>query len=129
MTKKKCKAIESALLIILIFSLILNGCTRGNILVLKDKMQIPQEKCKLLDKYVFIYETGCPHCARILPEIEKLEREKGLTFKRYNVAFEKDLRELQALGILPQGVPCVIVNCKVFIGSGYKAEDFEKAIS
>lgn len=121
-----------ALLIFLI--LILNGCSHfgnshsDNILVLKDKMQIPQEKCKLLDKYVLIYERGCPHCENVMPRIEQIEQEFNVSFKKYDLAVKEDFEAIRKLKIIPQGVPCVIINCKVYLGDGYSVKDFEEAI-
>ncbi|MEM4702985.1 MAG: hypothetical protein QXP53_00655 [Candidatus Pacearchaeota archaeon] len=110
--------------------LVLNGCSSNNTdtLILKDKMIIPQDKCKFLDKYIFIHETGCPHCANVIPRIRQVEHEFNITFKEYNLAVKEDLDAINRLKILPQGVPCVIIDCKVYLGDRYSVDDFKQAI-
>lgn len=91
-------------------------------------MTIPQDKCSKLDQYAIIYQTGCPHCAKVLPRIQEVEQSLGVTFKHYNLAIQADFNYIQSLGMLPEGVPAVIINCKAYLGSDYSVDDFKSFI-
>ncbi|MCS7134552.1 MAG: thioredoxin family protein [Candidatus Pacearchaeota archaeon] len=115
------------LLFFVVAILFLSGC-KNEILILKDKKTIPEPKCIQLEKYIFIYETGCPHCDKFFPVIRQVEKELNVSFKKYNLAIEEDFKELQKMKIIPEGIPCVIISCRVYIGAGYTAQDLKKAI-
>ncbi len=110
---------------IVLFLLLNQTPNQSNLLIIKDQMIIPNEKCSQLDQYSIIYKTGCQHCAKVLPRIQEVEQSLNLSFKHYNLAIPSDFSQIEAMGIMPEGVPAVIINCKAYLGSGYTTEDFK----
>lgn len=128
MEKKKKTIIWIIVIVVLIALLLLMLSLNSNntsIYTIKDKSVIPQDKCSQLEKYVIIYQTGCPHCERVIPRIQQVEQDMNVTFVHYNLAIKTDFDKLDSLKLLPEGVPAVIINCKAYLGDGYSVEDFE----
>ncbi len=100
----------------------------SNLYTIKDKATIPQDKCALLEKYAIVYQTGCPHCEKVLPRIQQVEEDLNITFKHYNLAIKVDFDKFNEIGLMPEGVPAVIINCTAYLGDGYSVEYFENAI-
>lgn len=121
--------IFAVLVIVVVLFLILGKNDRNTgLLILKDKMLLPEDKCKLLDQYVIIYQTGCSHCAKVLPRIQEVEKDLNITFKHYNLALKQDFNELNAREIMPEGVPCVIIDCHAYLGDPYSTEDYKNFV-
>ncbi|UCD20594.1 MAG: hypothetical protein JSW08_02335 [archaeon] len=119
------------ILAVICLAVVLNGCGNGNneLLIIRDQMDIPADKCSLMDDYLIIYETGCLHCEKVLPRLAQVEDELGMEFVEYNLAIEADYNKVtQDWEVLPQGVPAVIIGCKAYLGSGYSVEDFKQAV-
>ena len=120
-------------LIIALFGVIifLNGCGSNTqeLTILKDKTVLNQSICSSLEDYVFIYQTGCQHCEKVVPRLEQVEQELNITFKEYNLAVKEDRTHFDNLDILVRGVPAVIIHCKVMIGDQYSADDFKNAVN
>jgi thiol-disulfide isomerase/thioredoxin len=131
MEKKKKTIIWIIVIVILIALLILMLSLNSNntsIYTIKDKSVISQDKCSQLEEYVIIYQTGCPHCERVIPRVQQVEQDLNVTFVHYNLAIKADFDKLNGIGLLPEGVPAVIIDCKAYLGDGYSVEDFENFV-
>jgi len=134
MAKKSLKIWASVIILVVLIAAIVLFLVLGqdknktDLIIIKDQMVIPQDKCSQLDQYSIIYQTGCPHCAKVLPRILEVEQSLGITFKHYNLAIQSDFNKIQTMGIMPEGVPAVIINCKAYLGDGYSTEEFRSFI-
>jgi len=121
------------LIVILLLAGFLAGCGNNNgnseLLILKNGETISENRCMGLDNYFVIYETGCPHCGKVLPRLDQVEEDLGIEVIRYNLVVQEDFEKItQIWKILPEGVPAVVINCKIYLGSGYSIDDYKDAI-
>lgn len=128
MEKKKKTVLWIIVVVILIAMLILTlliNPKQNTIYLLKDKSVLSQDKCAQLEKYVIVYQTGCPFCAKVIPRIQQVEQDLNVTFKHYNLAIKPDFDKFKEMRIMPEGVPAVIINCKTYLGAGYSIEEYK----
>ena len=131
MEKKKKTVIWIVVIVILVGLLLLallSSPKTSDVYTIKDQDTIPQDRCVLIDKYAIIYQTGCPHCEKVLPRIQQVEQDLNLTFKHYNLAIKADFDKFTEIKMMPSGVPAVIINCKAYLGGGYSTEDFKNFV-
>ena len=95
--------------------------------LLQDGFVLPEAKCHNINKVAVIYGAGCPHCAVALPRLRQLEQELNMSFTYYDLAIGKDKETILSLGLIPEGVPTAIINCKVYVGVRDK-EEYKQAI-
>ena len=87
---------------------------------------IPDESCEFIGNQVWVItKTGCVHCGKIFPILEEIEQEKNLEFKYINTAIEEQRNELLELGFIPQYVPSVVIDGKVYAGALNKEKYLE----
>lgn len=91
-------------------------------ITLKDGVIIPPNVCSELSKVTVIHQPGCSACAIALPRLQELEKDMNISFKYYDLAISNNREAILALGLIPQAVPTVIINCKVYVGVKSKEE-------
>lgn len=91
-------------------------------ITLKDGITLPQDICSQLQKVTVIHQAGCSACAIALPRLRELEQELNMSFKYYDLAISNEKDAVLAMGLIPQAVPTVIINCKVYVGVKSKDE-------
>lgn len=96
-------------------------------IVLKDGISLSSEYCSKLPKVTIIHAAGCSACAIAVPRLRELEQELNFSFNYYDIAIEQDKESILNLGLIPQAVPTVITNCKVYVGVRSK-EEYKEAI-
>lgn len=105
--------------IVVFFVFILN---KSSDVLLTDGATVPAEICATINKVTIISREGCPACGIALPRLEELEQELNMQFKYYDTSIIEDAQEIKDKGLIPQYVPTVIINCKVYIGALEKEE-------
>ena len=100
--------------IIALFAFVLN---KSSEVLLIDGAIIPSNLCAQIPEVIVIHREGCSACAIALPRLEELEQELEMEFKYYDSSIIEDAQEIRDKGLIPQYVPTVIINCKVFIGA------------
>ena len=113
-----------ALASVLVLLLAIAGCASPG---LKDGEVLDNATCAKLDKVIVIHEAGCSACAAALPRLHELEQELNTSFRYYDIAVDKDKKELLSMNLVPTAVPILIVNCKVYLGAKSK-EEFKRII-
>lgn len=96
-------------------------------IILKDGITIDPETCSKLSKVTVIHTTGCSACAVAIPRLQELEQELNMSFSYYDLAIENKRQEILDMNLIPQAVPTVIINCKVYVGVRSK-DDYKTAI-
>ncbi|UZE93924.1 MAG: hypothetical protein IB618_04170 [Candidatus Pacearchaeota archaeon] len=96
-------------------------------ILLKDGMIIPSEKCSQLEKVITIHGAGCGACAIAIPRLQELEQELEMEFGYYDLAIDADKERILSLGLIPEAIPTIIINCKVYVGVRSK-EQYKEAI-
>lgn len=85
--------------------------------IVNDNEMIPEEACaKLNDQILVVLKTGCAGCSKVEPILKEIEEEENLEFKYFNVAIKEQSNELMSMGFVPQYVPSIVVDCKVYSG-------------
>ncbi|MCL6500863.1 MAG: hypothetical protein K6T16_02415 [Candidatus Pacearchaeota archaeon] len=95
---------------------------RQNEIILKEGTILPSGICSELPKVMVIHQAGCSACAVALPRLQELEQELNQDFKYYDLAIDNNRKAIFAMGLIPQVVPTIIINCKVYIGARSKEE-------
>ncbi len=103
-----------------------NNNGNGDIL-LKDGMIIPPARCEKLGKVTAIHAAGCGACAIAIPRLQDLEQELSMEFDIYDLAINDDKEKILELGLIPEAIPTIIINCEVYVGVRSK-EQYKEAI-
>lgn len=131
MAKKLLKGIIALviaiIIIVLLIILIKQPQTPPDKITLKDGITLPQLNCAQLEKVTVIHATGCSACAIAVLRLRELEQELNLSFNYYDLVIEQDKETILNFGLIPQAVPTVITNCKVYVGVRSK-EEYKEAI-
>ena len=96
-------------------------------IILKDGITLDNGTCSKLSKVAVIHTTGCSACAVAIPRLQELEQELNMSFSYYDLAVENNRQEILDMNLIPQAVPTVIINCKVYVGVRSK-DDYKTAI-
>lgn len=86
--------------------------------VIQESGAIPNDVCinvGIKNNIIVIHKTGCPVCTQVLPFLEELENEMGLTFEYINVA-TPEVERLNQINIMPYYVPTVLIGCNAYVG-------------
>jgi glutaredoxin len=119
-------ALILAILIIVLLFVFVKFPKNGGVL-LKDGAVLNETICKQIDNITVIHRAGCVHCAAVLPRLRELEQELNMSFTYYDIAISQDNGKVVSLNLIPEGVPTVIINCKVYVGERSK-DDYKSAI-
>ncbi|MEM2955031.1 MAG: hypothetical protein QW625_03735 [Candidatus Nanoarchaeia archaeon] len=119
--------IIAIIIIVLLIILIKQPQTPSDKITLKDGITLPQANCAQLGKVTVIHATGCGACAMTIPKLKELEDELNMTFNYYDLTIEQEKQAILDYGLIPEAVPTVIINCKVYVGFRNK-EEFRKLI-
>lgn len=127
--KKKAIGWFALIITVLIVALIVwfANLPKNNNVLLQDGVVLPEEKCSQINKVTVIYGNGCPHCATALPRLRDLEQELNMTFTYYDLGINNDKDTVLTLGLIPEGVPTAIINCKAYVGVRSE-EEYSQAI-
>lgn len=96
-------------------------------IILKDGITLDAGACAKLSKVTIIHTTGCSACAVAIPRLQELEQELNMSFSYYDLAIENNRQDILDMNLIPQAVPTVIINCKVYVGVRSK-EDYKTLI-
>lgn len=123
MNKKIIWGIVALIIAILIIALLLFLPKQNTEKVLlKDGMTLSQEKCSKLKEVTVIHAAGCGACAIAIPRLQELEQELEREWDYYDLAIDSDKEKVLKLGLIPEAVPTIIINCKVYVGVKDKKE-------
>ena len=91
-------------------------------IILSDGTIIPAQICSKLQRVTVIHQSGCIACAVALPRLQEIEKELNMSFGYYDLAINNEKEAILALNLIPQAVPTVIIDCKVYVGVRSKEE-------
>jgi thiol-disulfide isomerase/thioredoxin len=104
-----------------------NGNGNGNgtceIITIRDGMVLEDSDCaarQIKDKVVIFHAPGCPACSVAVPRLEELEQEMDVEFEFIDVSNGRE--RMFEIGLIPEKIPTVIINCKVYVGAKSKEE-------
>lgn len=126
MNKRLMLIIVALIAIIVIISLFVIKPHSEDIL-LEDGMTLDKEKCSQLRKVTVIHAAGCGACAIAIPRLQEIEQELNMSFDYYDLAIDGDKEKILNVGLIPEAVPTIIINCKVYVGVRSK-EEYKDAI-
>jgi thiol-disulfide isomerase/thioredoxin len=117
-----------ALALAVLPAMMASGCISGgdDLLVLTDGMELDGALCAStgLDGQVTVFHSPyCPACQKTVPVLEDIENETATKFEFIDTSSDRE--RIYELGMAPQYIPAVIINCRIHVGYRTKAEFLE----
>jgi len=114
-------AVVAVLAAIGIYYLMMPKAPAGFI-ILKDGLALDDDVCAakgISDQVTVYHSTDCGACKATVPVLKEIESASGKRFEFIEITANRD--RMMQLGMMPEFIPTVIINCKVYVG--YRTKD------